>query len=109
MSFSESFSLNGKAFQKGVGPIGRNRSFNGTTFTFAPEDKGRIVKIDLVRAGADILNSSKLEEGTGYIFNGTSVRLVRGGVNFFRIEGVREVTQDEFLEATKNAPILREI
>ena len=109
MSFSESFSLNGKAFQKGVGPIGSKRSFNGTTFTFAPEDKGRIVKISLVRAGADSLKNSRLEEGTGYIFNGTSVRLVNGGVNFFRIEGEREVTQDEFLEATKNAPVLREI
>ena len=109
MSFSESFSLNGKAFQKGVGPIGSKRSFNGTTFSFAPEDKGRIVKITLVRAGADSLKNSRLEEGTGYIFNGTSVRLVNPGQNFFLIEGEREVTQDEFLEATKNAPVLREI
>jgi len=109
MSFRESFSLNGKAFQKGVGRIGQNREFNGTTFTFAPEDKGRIVKITLVRAGADSLKNSRLEEGTGYIFNGTSVRLVNPGVNFFLIEGERESTQDEFLEATKNAPILRDI
>ena len=109
MSFSESFSLNGKAFQRGIGPIGKSREFNGTTFTFAPEDKGRIVKIDLVRAGKDSLSNSRLEEGTGYIFNGTSVRLVNGGVNFFRIEGVREVTQDEFLKATEQAPVLREI
>ena len=30
-------------------------------------------------------------------------------MNFLRIEFEREVTQDEFLEATKNAPVLREI
>jgi len=106
---SESFSLNGKAFQKGIGPIGKNRSFNGTTFFFAPEDKGRIVKIIEVRAGADSLKQSKLEQGVGYYFNGTTVTLVNGGVNYFRIEFEREVTQEEFNKATENAPILRDI
>ena len=106
---SETFNLNGKAFQKGVGPIGKNRSFNGTTFTFAPEDKGRITKIIEVRAGNNSLSQSLLQQGIGYNFNGTSVTLVNGGVNYLRIEFERESTQDEFLEATKNAPVLREI
>lgn len=106
---SEEFNLNGKAFAFGIGPIGKNRKFNGTVFSFAPEDKGRITKIIEVRAGANSLSQSLLEQGIGYTFNGTSVRLVNGGVNYLKIEFERESTQDEFLEATKNAPILRDI
>lgn len=105
----ETFNLNGKAFAFGVGPIGRKRTFNGTVFSFAPEDKGRITKIIEVRAGANSLRQSKLEQGLGFQFNGTSVTLVNGGVNYLRIEFERESTQDEFLAATENAPILRDI
>ncbi len=106
---SEEFNLNGKAFAFGIGPIGKNRKFDGTVFSFAPEDKGRITKIIEVRAGANNLSQSLLEQGIGYTFNGTSVTLVNGGVNYLRIEFERESTQDEFLEATKNAPILRDV
>lgn len=105
----ETFNLNGKAFAFGVGPIGRKRTFNGTVFSFAPEDKGRITKIIEVRAGANSLSQSKLEQGLGFQFNGTSVTLVNGGVNYLRIEFERQSTQDEFLAATENAPILRDI
>lgn len=106
---SETFNLNGKAFAFGVGPIGKKRRFNGTVFSFAPEDKGRITKIIEVRAGNNSLSQSLLEQGIGYTFNGTSVTLVNGGVNYLRIEFEREVTQEEFNKATENAPILREI
>ena len=87
---SETFNLNGKAFAFGIGPIGKNRRFNGTVFSFAPEDKGRITKIIEVRAGANSLSQSLLQQGIGYTFNGTSVRLVNGGVNYLRIEFERE-------------------
>ena len=106
---SETFNLNGKTIQQGVGPIGSKRSFDGTVFLFAPEDKNRITKIIEVRAGTNSFSQSKLEQGIGYTFNGTSVTLVNGGVNYLKIEFERQSTQDEFLEATKSAPVLRDI
>ena len=48
----------GQTFAFGVGPIGRKRKFDGTVFTFAPEDKGRITKIIEVRAGANSLSQT---------------------------------------------------
>lgn len=107
MDFSESFNLSNKE-TVGIGPIGKKRTFNGTVFSFAPEDKGKILKITLVRAGADSLKNKILQQGVDYTFNGTSVRLHRPDQNYFSIEGVRDGTE-EFNKAAENAPFLRNI
>ena len=105
---SETINLKGKAFAFGVGPIGKKRKFNGTVFSFAPEDKGKILKITEVRAGANSLSQSLLTQGSGYTFNGTSITLLNPGQTYIKVEFERDGTE-EFNKAAENAPILRDI